>query len=171
MPGDDLLPVVSYRSTRAISIDVPPERVWPWLVQVGCGRAGFYADDLLDNFGQPSATTIVSDLQRLSAGALVPMSASPTPDTAFEVTDLDAPRWLLWTKRDSTWSWRLSSTTTGETRLVTRLQAMHDWRRPAAGASSWVLLELGDFAMMRRMLRGIKHRAESSNLADDSSAA
>ncbi len=170
MAGDGLLPVVSYRSTRAITIDAAPERVWPWLVQVGCGRAGFYADDLLDNLGEPSATTIVSDLQGLSPGDLVPMTASPTPETAFQVAEYHKPDWLLSSKSDSTWSWRLSPTGTGGTRLVTRRQASSDWPRPAVAALSWVLLEFGDFAMMRRMLRGIKHRAESSKLADESAA-
>jgi hypothetical protein len=47
MPGDDLLPRAQYRSTRAITIAATPEEVWPWLVQVGCRRAGWYADDLL----------------------------------------------------------------------------------------------------------------------------
>jgi hypothetical protein len=61
MAGDDLLPRAQYRSTRAITIAVPPEKVWPWLVQVGCGRAGWYASDLLDNFARPSLRYIVVD--------------------------------------------------------------------------------------------------------------
>ncbi len=57
MPGDDLIDNVAFLATRAITIDAPPDAVWPWLVQVGCLRAGFYADDLLDNLGHPSART------------------------------------------------------------------------------------------------------------------
>ena len=49
MPGDALFPHARYRATRAISIAATPEEVWPWLVQVGCLRGGWYADDLLDN--------------------------------------------------------------------------------------------------------------------------
>ncbi|MDT4944161.1 MAG: hypothetical protein QOH14_894, partial [Pseudonocardiales bacterium] len=56
LPGDARLPRAQYRSTRAITIDAPPNVVWPWLVQVGCQRAGFYSNDLLDNLGRPSAT-------------------------------------------------------------------------------------------------------------------
>jgi hypothetical protein len=48
MAGDDLLPAAQFRATRAITIDVPPAAVWPWLVQVGRGRAGWYSNDLLD---------------------------------------------------------------------------------------------------------------------------
>src|SRR5258707_13305162 len=51
LPGDALLPHAQFRSTRAITINAPPGAVWPWLVQVGCGRAGFYSNDLLDNLG------------------------------------------------------------------------------------------------------------------------
>jgi hypothetical protein len=47
LPGDTLLPRAQYRTTRAITIGAPPDAVWPWLVQVGCGRAGFYSNDLL----------------------------------------------------------------------------------------------------------------------------
>src|SRR5690349_6473826 len=43
MPGDELVPEPSFSATRAITIDAPPEAVWPWLVQLGYGRAGFYS--------------------------------------------------------------------------------------------------------------------------------
>lgn len=111
MPGDDLFLKAQFISTRSITIDAPPAAVWPWLVQVGCGRAGFYSNDLLDNLGRPSATTIV--------------------------------------------------TMSGGTRLVTRIHAVYDWRNPLTAILGVVLMEFGDFAMMRRMLRGIRTRSES----------
>jgi hypothetical protein len=69
--------------------------------------------------------------------------------------------WLLWTKPDSTWSWQLDPTPTGGTRLVTRIRTTYDWRHPATALFGVVLMEFGDFAMLRRMLRGIKTRAEA----------
>jgi hypothetical protein len=161
LPGDALLPRAQYRSTRAITIDAPPEAVWPWLVQAGCLRAGFYSNDLLDNLGHPSATTIQPELQDLNAGNWVPMSpaATPTDRTAFTVHSFDENAWLLWTKPDSTWAWLLTPAG-GGTRLVTRIRAVYDWRRPLTALFGVVLLEFGDFAMLRRMLRGIKNRAE-----------
>jgi hypothetical protein len=163
LPGDDFLPYAQYRSTRAITIDTPPEVVWPWLVQVGCRRAGFYSNDLLDNLGHPSARTIVPELQHLEVGQWVPMSPSSTPSdvTAFKVHSFEVNRWLLWSKPDSTWTWQLTRTDSGGTRLVTRIHAARDWKHPLMAILSVALMEFGDFAMLRRMLRGIKERAES----------
>jgi hypothetical protein len=70
-------------------------------------------------------------------------------------------RWLLWRKPDSTWSWVLRNLGGGRTRLVTRVHVRYDCSSPASAALGLVLMELGDYAMMRRMLQGIKQRAES----------
>jgi hypothetical protein len=163
LPGDGLLPDAQYRSTRAITINAPPETVWPWLVQVGCLRAGWYSDDLLDNLGHPSATTVVPSLQHIEVGQWVPMSPSPVPNdrTAFTVDSFEANSWLLWTKPDSTWAWQLTRVNDNETRLVTRIHAVYNWRHPFTAVLGVFLMEFGDFAMLRRMLRGIKSRAES----------
>lgn len=84
----------------------------------------------------------------------------PTPQTAFKVHSFLAEEWLLWVKPDSTWAWRLTPTPTGGTRLVTRIHALYDWSRPVTALFGVLLMEFGDFAMLRRMLRGIKSRAE-----------
>jgi hypothetical protein len=163
MPGDDLVPGAQYRTTRAITVAAPACQVWPWLVQVGCLRAGFYSNDLLDNLAHPSASTIVPELQHLEAGQLIPMSpAGRAPErTAFRVHSYQVNQWLLWSKPDSTWAWSLTPAEDGGTRLVTRIRARYDWKQPLAGLSALVLMEFGDFAMLRRMLRGIKARAEA----------
>jgi hypothetical protein len=133
--------------------------VWPWLVQVGYGRAGFYSYDLLDSLGRPSAEGIVPELQAVRVGDWVPMSATINETTAFKVETVDPCSRLLWSKPDSTWSWRLDPA--GErTRLVTRLRVVYDWHRPGAALLSIFLIEFGDFAMMRRMLKGIRRRAQ-----------
>jgi hypothetical protein len=163
LPGDDLLPHAQFRSTRAITIDALPAAVWPWLVQVGCGRAGFYSNDLLDNLARPSATTIIDDLQHLEIGQWIPMSPSATPSdrTAFRVRSFELGESLLWAKPDSTWVWRLTPVGDDRTRLVTRVHAVYDWSHPLTATLGLILMEFGDFAMQRRMLRGIKTRAES----------
>jgi hypothetical protein len=162
MPGDDLMPRAQFRCTRAITIDAAPEAVWPWLVQAGCLRGGFYSNDLLDNLGHPSAREVVAELQHLEVGQWVPMApGTPSDDTALKVDGFEVNRWLLWRKRDSTWAWTLSGLDDGTTRLVTRVHALYDWKSPALALLGVVLMELGDFAMMRRMLHGIKERAET----------
>ena len=121
MPGDDLVPRAQYQCTRAISIGATLEAVWPWLIQVGCLRAGFYADDLLDNLSHPSARTILSEFQTLEIGQWVPMSPNPTEVTAFKVAAFEPDQWLLWEQPVSTWAWRLTPTK-GGSRLITRIR-------------------------------------------------
>jgi hypothetical protein len=161
MPGDELVAGAQYVCTRAVTIDAPPGAVWPWLVQVGCLRAGFYANDLLDNLGHPSARRILPEFQSLELGQWVPMAPTPTDVTAFKVAGFAAGEWLLWEQPTSTWAWRLTALPGDRTRLVTRLRILYDWHEPARALFSLVLNEFGDFPMMRRMLLGIKARAEA----------
>jgi hypothetical protein len=164
LPGDGIVQQPQFRCTRAITVDAPPEAVWPWLVQVGCHRAGWYSNDLLDNLGRPSATEIVPDLQHLEVGQWVAMSpvGPPSQETAFKVAGYETNRWLLWTKPDASWVWQLTPDGAGRTRLVTRNHTRYDWSRPGAALLGVSLMEVGDFAMMRRMLLGLRDRAEAS---------
>jgi hypothetical protein len=90
MPGDDLVAEATVTETRAIEIGVPPRSVWPWLVQMGYGRGGWYSYDLVDMKGR-SADRVLPDLQHLAVGDLVPSS----PETAFEVRFLEPERALV----------------------------------------------------------------------------
>jgi hypothetical protein len=68
MPGDELVPEMSFNAARAITIAAPPEDVWPWIVQLGTGQAGFYSYDLFDNHGRPSADRILPQFQHPKVG-------------------------------------------------------------------------------------------------------
>jgi hypothetical protein len=69
MPADDLVSRAQYWCTCAVTIIAPPGQVWPWLVQVGWLRAGFYADDLVDNLGHPRSRTILPEFQHAKAAS------------------------------------------------------------------------------------------------------
>ncbi len=84
LAGDDLVPDASIVETRGVEIGAPPDAVWPWLVQMGYNRAGWYSYDVVDMKGA-SVDRIVPELQELAVGDLVPNS----PDTAFAVRVLD----------------------------------------------------------------------------------
>ena len=160
MPGDELVPKASFDATRAITIGAPPDMVWPWIVQMGYRRAGFYTYALLDNAGYESADAVLEDYQHPQVGDWMPMASKVSETTAFRVAAFDTGKWLLWSKPDSTWSWTLTPLPGGRTRLVTRLKQRYPWESPGMAVFTLVLLELGDFPMMRRMLPGIRERAE-----------
>lgn len=159
MPGDEILAATQFQATRAITIDAPPAKVWPWLVQVGFGRAGFYSYDLLDNLGRPSATSLLPFWQHPWPGDVAaPMTRPATVDTAFVFGPIVENQHMVWTKPNSTWVWQLTPLLGERTRLVTRLR-QHYQLTPALPFTVG-LMELADFPMMRQMLRGIRSRAE-----------
>jgi hypothetical protein len=162
MPGDDLLAGAGFTATRAITIAAAPTDVWSWLVQVGFGRAGFYSYDRVDNLGRPSARELLAPFQSPSIGDLAaPMAAPANEYNSFRCAVVDPPHELVWAKPDSTWSWRLTAVAGGgHTRLVTRLKACY--RVTPLLPVTILLMELGDFPMMRKMLLGIRDRAETT---------
>jgi hypothetical protein len=162
MPGDEIVAKASFHATRAITIEAPPEAVWPWIAQMGYGRAGFYSYDVLDNGGHQSAHIVLEEYQHPEVGDWMPMAKNVNETTAFKVKAFEVNRSLLWEKPGSTWAWRLFPLEGGGTRLITRLKARYTWESPGSAILSVVLLEFGDFPMMRRALRGIKDRAETA---------
>ena len=90
LPGDDLVPEPTVVETRAITIDAAPQDIWPWLVQLGYGRGGWYSYDQMDMKGH-SATEIVPEWQRLAVGDTVPTH----PEGGFEAAVVDPERALV----------------------------------------------------------------------------
>jgi len=126
MDGDDLCPRPQLNATRAVTVAAAPEDIWPWLVQWGWNRAGFYSYDLLDNLGRSSAWRVLPQFQHLAVGDWVPMGGKPTPSTAYRVARIEPGTLMLWEKPGGTWLWLLEPAGAGQTRLITRLRSRYD---------------------------------------------
>ncbi len=160
MPGDGVVGRADYNATRAITINAAPEDVWPWLVQIGSGRGGWYSYDRLDNGGAASTTEILPQFQALAVGQLVPMI--PGDEVGVWVKELEPGRRVLWWDRkgEYSWEWTLDEIAPGRTRLVSRLRATYP---PLLSTRTLyvVVATTGDIVMMRRCLLGIRDRAEA----------
>lgn len=175
LPGDDVVVPAHLQATRAVSIAAPPAAVWPWLAQMGYGRAGWYAYDRFDNDGAPSADRLLPELQDLAVGDVVRDAFGPF---GFRVTRLEPARLLLFratihpiTGRvvdperdparaylDLSWAFVLRPLPDGGTRLLVRVRYRHAqriWVRAVVHG-----FEVADAVSARRMLRGIRDRAE-----------
>jgi hypothetical protein len=161
LPGDDVVADPTFDATRAITVDAPPDAVWPWIAQLGFGRAGWYSYDLLDNLGRRSAERVIPSLQQVRVGDVVPMGPG---GAGLQVKDLVPGEWLLWWDGAgySTWLWSLEEVSPGRTRLLTRVRLRYRWRHPSI-LFSLLLMEPWDFPMMRKCMLGIKRRAEAAS--------
>ncbi len=155
MPGDSLVSDASLNTTRAITIRARPEQIWPWLVQMGPGRGGWYSYDVLDNGGRSSAQRIVPEWQvALKPGDSLGIGSGPK----FYVMQVEANRYLVLGPKIS-WAIALYPQTDSTTRLVERLRSHYYWNS-FHGAMFAVCLDIGDFIMMRKMLLTLKERVE-----------
>jgi hypothetical protein len=158
LPGDGVVTGRAYVATRALTIDATPEDVWPWIVQMGSGRAGWYALDVLDNGGVPSAEEIVPELQELRVGDLIPMGVGK--EVGPRVLEMEPARRMLWATDDEfSWEWVLEPRDDGRTRLMSRIRE----RYPPLLSRKMVYAiaaSSGDIVMNWTQLKGIKRRAE-----------
>lgn len=187
LAGDETVPNPGIASTRAIDIHAPAHVVWPWLVQMGWKRAGWYSYDLIDNGRTPSAERIIPRLQSLQVGDLVPEG----PEVGWTVRALEPDHLLLldthgpmqgvdWVqRRDSSWLFLLTDIDAEHTRLVERCRTTLTMNHAtlvgkllATRLSTLLILAPGDFVMARRQMLGIRRRAERdcTGLRSDGSA-
>lgn len=175
LPGDELVPTPHYNYTRAITINAPIEQVWQWVVQLGQNRGGLYSYERLENlFGANihNAERVIPEYQNLGLGdAVVLFPNGP----AYGVAQVDAPRTLVlrtlnqdtgcFTESverdgiDGTWTFVLEPRIDHTTRLLVR--ARLDYQAGPAANALWGMVEPINFVMERKMLYGIKARAES----------
>ena len=162
MAGDSLLADHTYSGTMTVVVNATPEDIWPWLLQMGFQRGGLYSYDWLDRlFGyldRPSATRILPQFQHLAVGDTIPLGRGPSwPVAAIEpyhalVLDMRNMGGIDWV-----WQFGLYAVDEHRTQLVSRsrVHARTVWARLLTYA-----IEPAGFLMTRRMLRGIKKRAE-----------
>lgn len=177
LPGDDLLPHKKTKMTIATTIHAPAAQVWPWLIQIGCQRAGWYSYDLLDNGGLPSAERIVDAYQHLEIGDEVPFT--PDGKMGFPVANIEPGKALI--------LGGMLNTATGETAdphdpdlekyfggvIIFYLDERDEsttrliYRMPLVWNPSWlntlmygIFLEPISFVMARKTLLSIKQRVE-----------
>ena len=150
LPGDEYVAEAGTQATRAITIDAPVEEVWPWLAQIGQDRAGFYSYEWLENLAgcrMRNADSIHPEWQERTVGETVKLHwANGLELTRFEPKRVFAlGGWYVVLKEDN-----------GRTRLIARSR----FPRGATSLAYGILLELPHFIMERKMLLGIKERAE-----------
>ena len=165
LPGDDLIPQPLGSVNHAITIHRPPHDVWPWLAQMGSGRAGWYAYDFIDNGGQRSAESILPNYQNIGVGTVLPALRGATD--AFLVAQCEPEKSLVlgwrWPggKYQTTWTFVLVQPQPDETRLIVRGRVAPGYR--PYGLPQWFALPAGrlaHFIMQRKQLLGIARRAE-----------
>ncbi|WP_174565943.1 SRPBCC family protein [Nocardia uniformis] len=167
MPGDDLSPHPDVVATRAIAIAARPEAVWPWLVQLGPGRGGAYTYDWVENLlglDIHSADTILPEFQEISVGDVFALSTS---GPRMRVAVLEPQRALVFASEDRSWVWAFGLYPTANgTRLVSRNRISLPGASAAGRFGYRLLMEPGSLVMERKMLLGIKERAERTDSPD-----
>jgi hypothetical protein len=161
MIGDDLMPSPDVVSTRAITIKAPPGTIWPWLMQMGSGRGGAYTYDWIENLlglDMHSANEILPQFQDLKVGDTMPVGSK---GPRLRVETLEPGRAMVLRSEDGNWIWAFGLYPDGK---LTRLVSRNRITTPGAGAVTRFLyaavMEPGSLVMERKMLLGIKQRAE-----------
>lgn len=185
LPGDELIRHPVWQTTHGITIRASPAEIWPWLVQMGITRGGWYLSERLDRLvwriDNPSVDRIIPELQDLAVGDVVPDSVNGTahfrviklqPASALVLHSRRHPRTGIWPDLTSenpglylefSWAFVLREVDPGRTRLLLRSRAIvMSGRRPAP---PWMrvflpIADFADFLYTRQMLRGIRRRVE-----------
>jgi proline iminopeptidase len=183
-PGADVVADGRRGATMAVTIDAPPDQVWPWLVQMGGDRGGWYSWDHLDNAGHPSAREIHPEWQALAPGdqvkyrtrrhglvdawqvvALEPnrfLGLHGCSDLRGQALDPQQPRPSAYT--EGLWGFLLTALPGGRTRLV--IGGYETFRPRWLGRllASWLFPPVV-WVMQARMLRVLKRNVEDTAAA------
>jgi hypothetical protein len=159
LPGDELVADAKIRWDHAITIRARPADVWPWLVQMGCGRAGWYSYDGLDNGGVRSAERIVPEFQQVKVSDIFPMTPKAKDRFVVRIVELERALVLGDAAGGMSWAFVLEPVDGTGTRLITRSRGAVD--RLALGLMLKVFWRPLDFGMQRRQLLNLKRLGEA----------
>ncbi len=163
MADDDLVQQPMHVTTRAVDVDVAPADVWPWLVQMGYQRAGMYSYDWIDRvmgiLDRESSRRVLPEFQHLAVGDVIPMGSGPS----WPVVAVEPNRSLVLHIEDEgvnvSWSYLLEPLDRRGTRLILRIRT---WLAVTPQVVPLLLImDPGEFWMVRKHLLGIKERAEA----------
>ncbi|MBE3561543.1 MAG: SRPBCC family protein [Ktedonobacteraceae bacterium] len=178
LPGDEYLSTADIELTRAVTVKAKAAEIWPWLVQIGQGRGGYYTYTWLENLAKlnmVNADQLHAEWQQIKAGDIIP--AEPG-GSGFRVRAIEPEQALVLGGHEGeegvtpgftqmfpafTWSFVLDEVDSEHTRLITRLRAQ---TRPGQSPMEKLLgfcVEPGEFLLTRGMLLGIKERAERTH--------
>jgi hypothetical protein len=163
LPGDNIVSELDYQCTRAITIQAPAEKIWPWLLQIGQDRGGFYSYNWIENlFGLDihNIYRIVPEWQHLEVGDTVMLG----PGVGMTVAVLESGRSIVYKfppdqlMQEITWAFVLCPVDSSTTRLIIRMRI----NASRAPKTSFFLFDPGHFIMERKMMYGIKECAEKT---------
>ena len=173
LPGDELVPNPKFVWNQAITINAPAAEVWPWLVQIGNQRAGWYSWDAIHrllgvagsvDYEDRSADRIIPELQNLQIGDVIRMMPEDMGAPGYSVVFIEPDRALVTHIDDengASWVWVLDPIDTESTRLLVRFR--QSWPSGSTnGLFFWIGDELGSLVMQPKTLSGIKQRAEAA---------
>ena len=165
LPGDEMIRHAAGSLTHAITVHCNRRDLWPWLIQMGADRAGWYSYDTLDNGGRHSAERILQGLQSPSVGAVFP--ALPGRRDGFILLENEPEHWLVlgWPSPEGdlvvTWAFMLHEMDEHTTRLIVRARASDEYRfHGLPKAMGLLLARVVHFVMERKQLLEIARRAE-----------
>ena len=170
LPGDERIPRALDTITHAITLDRPPEEVWPWIVQMGAGdRAGWYSYDFLDNGRVESATRILKDLQHPAIGST--FRALPRMTAGFKLVALKEGQWMTLVfpavdgTPDVTWTFWMEQIDQNHTRLLVRVRGGQRYRFYHLPVPLTKLaIRFVHYVMERKQLLGLVDRVESGHV-------
>ncbi len=167
LPGDELVPDAGLQTTRAVTIETAPAAIWPWLLQMGPRpRAGAYTYDWIERLlgiDIENSNRILPEFQHLGAGEFLRLDDKGTGLTVVQVEPEQALV-LQWEPAGSSWAFVLQPEGENRTRLISRNRISVEG--PLAWLGMVAFMEPGSLIMERKMLLGIKERAESLAAGD-----